>query len=405
MKQLFSNKVFRIIMATDFIQQMCIWIRNLAVLLFIIDKTNADPIFVSLVAVFEYLPMFVFSYIGGTLADRWNPKKTMILGDFLSAISIVAILFFVSKGIWQAIFVVTFISAVVTQFSVPSSVIMFKKNIDDALVTPAISLSQALQSLYIIVGPIIGTLFYMSLGVEFSLITIAILFLISSGIQFLLPAARRKPVRERGNLKRDMLQGLRFIKTNSGVKTISVILFIIGLAQGLIQPLTIYILNDRLQLGKEALQWFFAISGAGLLAGAVLSAAIGSKLNTRTVLFAMLLLFSAFTVIEVLSANVVLTAAMYFLSGTAVAFIQVAVSAPLIKNVPEDMIGRVNGLITPLLMGGVLIGSGFAGIAFKMLSLLPVYLISAGFMLLSSLVSLRYRESSQANDTSAAPLE
>lgn len=92
MKELLRNKVFRIIMVTDFIQQMCIWIRNISILFFIVEKTNADPVAVSLITVFEYLPMFVFSYIGGTLADRWDPKKTMIIGDFLSWMSVFSIL-------------------------------------------------------------------------------------------------------------------------------------------------------------------------------------------------------------------------------------------------------------------------------------------------------------------------
>jgi|GEM_PF-3417635 len=48
MKELFQNKVFRIIMTTDAIQQLCIWIRNMAVLFFVIEKTNADPIAISL---------------------------------------------------------------------------------------------------------------------------------------------------------------------------------------------------------------------------------------------------------------------------------------------------------------------------------------------------------------------
>jgi MFS family permease len=81
MKDLLRNRVFQIIMATDTIQQMSIWIRNMAVLFFVIEQTNANPVAISLITIFEYLPIFVFSYFGGAMADKWNPKKTMIIGD------------------------------------------------------------------------------------------------------------------------------------------------------------------------------------------------------------------------------------------------------------------------------------------------------------------------------------
>lgn len=191
MKELFGNKVFRIIMATDFIQQICIWIRNISVLFFIIDMTNADPVAVSLITVFEYLPMFIFAYIGGTLADRWDPRKTMIIGDFLSAISVFSILILISQGLWQAVFAATLVSSVVSQFSVPSSSIIFKKYIDEKYVTQAVSLSQSWQSLFLIAGPVLGTLLYGTIGLSYSLAVIAFMFLVSSIVQFALPSGRK----------------------------------------------------------------------------------------------------------------------------------------------------------------------------------------------------------------------
>ena len=173
MKELFNNRVFQIIMVTDMIQQLGIWVRNIAVLFFVIEQTNADPVAISIVSVVEYLPMFIFAYIGGTLADQWNPKKTMIWGDYLSAVSIMLVLAVVSQGVWQAVFLVTFLSTVITQFSVPSSVIMFKHFVPAELINAAISFSQGLQSIYLIVGPILGTLLYTTLGMKFALVLMA----------------------------------------------------------------------------------------------------------------------------------------------------------------------------------------------------------------------------------------
>jgi len=391
MKELFQNKVFRIIMTTDAIQQLCIWIRNMAVLFFIIEKTNADPIAISLITIFEYLPIFVFSYLGGTLADKWNPKRTMIAGDFLSSISVVVILLLINQGLWQTVFAATLVSSMVSQFSAPSSVIMFKRNIDEQLITPAISLSQGLQSLYLIVGPIIGTLLYKGLGITFSLTIIAMLFLCSAMVQFLLPASPRKADYIKPNLLAQMKEGLVYINNDKGLTVLCSVLGLFGFAQGLIQPLTIFILSDRLRIETESLQWFYSLSGVGLLIGAIISMSIVSKYKTRTILFLGMIAFAVVTVAEALSTVVFLTALLYFLSGLIIAFVQVAISVPLIQNVQEDYIGRINGMITPLLIAGILIGTALSGVLIEKLTLIPVYMLSASILVICSVISLGYQ--------------
>lgn len=403
MKELFQSKVFRIIMTTDAIQQLCIWIRNMAVLFFIIEKTNADPIAISLITIFEYLPIFVFSYLGGTLADKWNPKRTMIAGDFLSSISVVIILLLINQGLWQTVFAATLVSSMVSQFSTPSSVIMFKRNIDEQLITPAISLSQGLQSLYLIIGPIIGTLLYKSLGITFSLTIIAMLFLCSALVQFLLPASPRKADYIKPNLLAQMKEGLVYIGNDKGLTVLCSVLGLFGFAQGLIQPLTIFILSDRLRIDTESLQWFYSLSGVGLLIGAIISMSIVSKYKTRTILFLGMIAFAVVTVAEALSTVVILTAMLYFLSGLIIAFVQVAISVPLIQNVQEDYIGRINGLITPLLIAGILIGTALSGVLIEKLTLIPVYMLAASILVICSVISLGYQSAPEPVEFDRAP--
>ncbi len=76
MKELFSNRVFQIIMVTDMIQQMGIWVRNIAVLFFVIEQTNADPVAISIVSVVEYLPMLSLPNWGTWPIN--GTQKTMI---------------------------------------------------------------------------------------------------------------------------------------------------------------------------------------------------------------------------------------------------------------------------------------------------------------------------------------
>src|SRR3954453_13531481 len=97
---LFRNKVIRTLVLWTLFRQIGIWVRNYSILLFVVEKTNEDPVAVSLISVAEFVPIFLFSFIGGTFADRWRPKMTMIWCDFLSAISIFIELLALVFGGW-----------------------------------------------------------------------------------------------------------------------------------------------------------------------------------------------------------------------------------------------------------------------------------------------------------------
>lgn len=131
-----------LVMASDILQQFAIWIRNMALLYFIMERTNNDPVSVSLLSVMEYAPIFIFSFIGGALADRWNPKRTMVAGDVLSVLSIIGIVLLLKLDYWQAIFFATLISAIVGQFSQPSSSRIFKRYVKEEQVANAIALDR-----------------------------------------------------------------------------------------------------------------------------------------------------------------------------------------------------------------------------------------------------------------------
>ena len=85
--RLLTNRVFVTILFTDLIQQLAIWVRNIAILFFVMELTNRNPLAVSALNFIELLPMFFLTFIGGMIADRYHPRKLMLAGDFLSTVS------------------------------------------------------------------------------------------------------------------------------------------------------------------------------------------------------------------------------------------------------------------------------------------------------------------------------
>lgn len=388
MNTLFRNKSFLIVTGSDLLQNLAIWIRNMAILYYVMDRTQGSPIAVSLITVLEYAPIFVFSIIGGALADRWNPKRTMILGDILSALSIVMIIGVLSSGYWQILYVATFVSSIVSQFSQPSSLKIVRRNVKGEHLQSAIAITQSGQSLFLILGPIVGTFIYTAMGIQASMYALLTLFLISALLLTFLPkdATQRET---NTSLLADIKEGWQYVARSRSLKMLSLVFICIGLSAGLISPLGIFLITERLGLEATSLQFLSGASGIGLLIGGGIAAAVSAKLNQTLTLLVGVLCLAVATMGEVLSSWFWLTLLISFLSSISMAFINVIISTYLVTRIDEHLIGRVNGTITPLFIGSMLLGSSMAGVLMNSTSIFIVYAISVTVMIMGIVPAMR----------------
>jgi len=388
---LFRNRTFRIVFVSDLLQQLAIWVRNMALLYFVLERTNGDKFAVSLLSIVEYSPIFVFSIVGGLFADRWNPKRTMIAGDLLSAASIVGIMVLIAADAWQSLYAAVFLSAVLSQFSQPSSAKVFKAHIPEEQVPAAIGLSQSMSSLFLILGPVAGTAIYQWAGLNASLLVLPILFLLSAAVLSFLPKGAGAGEPSASTLREDMREGIRFVRSEGGLKKLLTAFALIGLGAGLVQPLEIFIVTERLGLSPDNVQWFAAADGLGLLIGALVAASFTALLNFRYLFPAAVVFLGVTYVVEALSVWPVLTGGFRFANGILLAILNTAVGSYVITRIPSEMVGRVSGIVTPLSMGALLIGTSLSGPLSHNAGIFPAYFTAAALCVLSVLPTLGLR--------------
>jgi len=304
----------------------------------------------------------------------------VVYGDALSALSMLLILILISNGIWQSVFAATVISAIISQFSQPSSAVLYKKHIPVNLVGSAIGISQSLMAIFTILGPILGTFIYTQLGLETSIWALFAIFTIASGLQLFLPkTVKNKSKTETKSALIDVKEGLIYVFKHNNLKFIACLFFIVGISFGITQPLDVFVIMERLGLPKESVQWFAAAEGIGMLLGGGLAVTLSSfvEKNSKYILTTTILALSLITIIEILSFWPLLTAAARILSGLSAAFIQVIFSTMMMKEVAADYIGRTNGIIMPLMMAGLLLGSASSGFIVLKVDLIGAYIFSA----------------------------
>ncbi len=386
---MFKNPYIRTIIASNALLNLGIWVRNFAILLYVTDLTHNDPVYVSLISVAEFAPIFLFAIIGGTFADRWRPKRTMVSCDLLSAASIFIVLLALWYGSWQVLLLSTFFSAILSQFSQPSAMKILKQHVAPEQLQGVMALFQSLMALFMVIGPVVGTFIYQHFGIFSSLSITGMLFLISALVLTHIPQDEQVIEIDRPtHFIEELKEGIRYVWNNRTLRTLGGTFTIIGLAVGLIQPLMVFVAIENLGQNKEFLQWPLMANGAAMLLGGGLIMGVAKKVQPQLLLATGLLVSTLTTFGVGWSHNIVLTMALQVLSGLFYPCIHIGINTMMMKNAEAAFIGRVGGALSPLFSGMMVVGMSIGGTLKRESSLNTVYTVSAGLFLLGAMLLL-----------------
>ncbi|KMY50306.1 MFS transporter [Peribacillus loiseleuriae] len=376
--KLFSNRVFQAIIVSGLFLQIGIWIRNFAVLLFVMEQTNGDPFAVSMISVAEFAPIFIFSFIGGTFADRWNPKKTMVWCDILSALSVFAVLITLLIGTWQVIFFVTLISAILSQFSQPSGMKLFKLHLPEEQVQAGMSVYQTIFAVFMVLGPVIGTVTFQSFGIEISIMITGIAFLLSAGALTFLPKDYKMEGEERAStLWQEMKSGVKYVLNKKELSLLGLCFLAAGLGLGFIHPLSIFLVTEQLGLPKENLQWLFMVNGIGMVVGGAVVMIFAKTVAPQRLITIGMLVNALGLAVMGLSTTLWITLTAEFVNGLMLPCIQIGINTMILKKTEGAYIGRVNGILMPLFTGSMVLTMSMAGIVKEQFSLVATFELAA----------------------------
>jgi len=407
--QLLRNRFVRAVMISTLFSQMGIWIRNLAILLYVMEVTGGDSFAVSMISVAEYAPIFIFSFIGGVFADRWRPKKTMVWCEVLSSLSVFLVFAVLESGMWQVVFFATLCSSILSQFAQPSGMKLFKNYVRDEDAQSCMSLLQTITSVFMVLGPILGTLMYQQFGIEVSILTTGTCFMLSAIALVFVPSDHKQFKNRQTNTSsfiREMVDGIRIVFANKLILQLTLCFTLVGLGVGLISPLGVFLITEQLDLPAEALQWISVPYGLGEIIGGIVTFVLAAKITPQRFLMIGLLVNGAGIILAGLSTEIWLTMTAQFIIALLQPAIFIGNSALVMQHTSQDYIGRVMGIRTPLMTGAMLIMMSVAGLLKNTLSLTVVYEFAgccffAGFLIMIPLFRSK-RERSKVRYTSVA---
>jgi len=312
-----------------------------------IYKEQGTVTSITLLSFFTYLPSILFCFIAGTLADKWNKKKIMLVSDLISAIGTSMVFILFSTGnlrIWH-LYAVNFVIGLMNAFQNPASYVAFSLLVPEDKYVKASGMYGFSNSLINILTPVLATSVLAFGGLEMvfmvDLISFAVAFL--SLLLFIkLPVIYLKDG-NKGSFFRNCLEGLKFLKRNKSLLLLILYMSLINLLAYLsgygILPAMILVRTG----GNETILGMVSSGiGIGMLFGSVLVILMKpAKRKTRLIFLTMALSFFLGDIFWGLGKNAVIWIIASFCGNVLVPFTSASIAAIMRINVPIEMQGRV----------------------------------------------------------------
>lgn len=321
----------------------------------------------------------------------------MINCDLLSGLSLFAVLIALVYGSWHALLVSTLFSAIMSQFSQPSAMKLFKQHVPPGQLQSVMAMFQSMMAVFMVIGPVIGTYIYQQYGIEVSIALTGFLFFTSALVLMLLPrdAQAEEGSTKKPNFKQELVEGLRYVWDNRVLRTLGGTFAVAGMAVGLIQPLIIFVAIENLAMGKEFMRWLLMANGAAMLVGGAIIMSAAKKVKPQTLLAVGLLVSTVCTIGIGWSHSIWITLILEALSGLFYPCIHVGINTMIMQNTEVDFVGRVGGALSPVFMGMMVVGMSTSGLVKDGLSLAAVFSGSGLLFLVGALLLLPLMQKSK----------
>ncbi|SEA82536.1 MFS transporter [Paenibacillus sp. 276b] len=318
---------------------------------------------VALITLFTFLPNILLRPIGGVLADRFDRRMMMVIGDLGSAGGLVFIWIMILIGnieLWYLYVGVTF-SSVFSAIQSPAYKASATDLLDKDQYSKGSGLMQLAESSKFLFSPILA-------GILLSITTIEVILVINMltyMVAILAVLVIRKSIKaarsddERKPWLVELNDGWIEVTTNKGVLLlviiISIITFYLGFLETLIGPMILSFSDSRM-LGT-----FLSVSAIGML---ISSLCIGmftmSKKYSKILVLGLVMSGISFSLLG-FSTNIFIIIFAGFLFLASLPFVNMSADVLVRNNISNEKQGRVWGIIGILSQLGFIVSYSLAG--------------------------------------------
>jgi MFS family permease len=307
------------------------------------------------------LPIFLFTLIGGVVADRVERRKILLMSQWVQMASAAILTALVTLGVVQVweILSLSFVSGLAQAFGGPAYSALIPTLVDREDMPNAIALNSIQFNLAVTVGPALAGVTLAHLGEKWCFGLNAVSFL-APIITLSIISARFLPDKSSETMYKSLMQGFRFIWGHGAMVGVIVLAFTMTFFS---MPTRTYIpvfVKDIFNRGAETYGNMLSLMGIGSIIGSLAMAGAGNISRKGRFALTMLILLGAgisvFSFSKLLPLSygvlVVVGATMMAVFATVISLVQLIVT--------DEMRGRVMSVYNFAFRGGMPMGNLFS---------------------------------------------
>ncbi|MBZ5729059.1 MAG: MFS transporter [Acidobacteriia bacterium] len=379
-----SYRNFQLFFGGQLISLVGTWMQNVAQA-WLVYRITGSEVLLGAVGFSGQIPVFLFSPLGGIVADRYSRRRVVIAtqtASMLLAFALAALTISGAVRIWH-VFALSALLGVVNAFDIPARQSFIVDMVGRADLMNAIALNSSMFNASRIVGPAIAGILVATIGEGWCFFANAVSYIAVIAGLLLMHVARHERLTEAGSPLSHIIEGFRFVIQNPPIHALLMLLGVVSLT-GMPYAVLMPIFADRiLHGGARAMGWLMGASGVGALAAALLLAGrqnlrgLGTWVAAAACAFGVVLVAFSFSRIFWLSAALLVPLGFSMM-------IQMGSSNTLIQSMsPDRLRGRVMSVYSMMFMGMAPIGSLLAGAAAGKLGA-PLTVASGGIICMAA---------------------
>jgi predicted MFS family arabinose efflux permease len=308
------------------------------------------------------IPIFLFSLIGGVVADRVERRKVLLGSQYLQMASAGILTVLVAIGVvhvWE-ILCLSFVSGFAQAFGGPAYAALIPTLVERDDMPNAIALNSIQFNVAVMVGPALGGQTLAKLGETwcFGLNTLSFL---APVISLSIISARFLPAKTTESMFSSLKQGIQFARRQSSMEALIILAFCMT---ALAMPMRTYFpvfVKDIFHRGPETYGNLLALMGLGSIIGSLAIAGVGNTRHKGKIALGALICLGAAISGFALSKSLPFSGGILVLAGAAMMAVFATVNSLVQLITTNEMRGRVMSVYNVAFRGGMPMGNLLSG--------------------------------------------
>ena len=334
------------------------------------------------------VPRLLLGLLGGTLVDRFDRRRTMIVCDLSRSVLLLPLLFVDTRSTLWILLVVSAVQSAIGQLFFPARHALLPGLVPLDTRVRANSLDSLSMGITRLVGPISGGAVLAGFGINAVVVIDAVSFSLSALLLWRMRvplSIARAPGRSRRSVGADLLSGIRLCWHKRVVRGILALSGAVMVGYGLVSVLTVVFVRADLGAGAAAFGWMLAAQGIGITVAGLLGARLGPQVPATWLYVGGLVLVGASMLVAFQSRTLTPALIAFGFSGAGLSSWMIGERTLLQAAVPARHLGRAFGAYNTVTSVLMLAGTMAAGVVGHAWGARPVLTVAAALYLLPGL--------------------